>query len=454
MTKLVNMQDARLSTLPPAHLSVDAAMPNIYRTRTLSSPSYPPEPDANDPGPTPIDADDSIVLSDLVRTGEASRLRRRGAMRIDHGHAAGTSNVIAPSAGAVAVDAPPWDSDPEDPDPILEPALSRNDRSLRYLRDQRDASRHVKDEYDWMLFCGGDEEEVVSEETLFHEESRGPFVPSIMPLHPPPTAQASSSSSLKRTIRRSNGCGALVHMRATPRPRLGVWTAKSEASDAVVAMSSSYFDRSAVAKILRSACGCVREGVGCAVCGNPLGTRYRPCKTAGDSIFTTPSNVSAPRFPQGHRYWHASNLPQSPPGTYNSEFYIYTFFSTSVSSAPDYAFSLCHPHHSSPNVSSSSQRQQSSSYAFLPPPPPLVEVDDTEEATPTFGNIMFSRVMTSSPTQLSDVGEDDRESDRGDDYTLPLPADWADFANQAPLDPDFDAPSSPDKNEVTLIPER
>ncbi len=68
--------------------------------------------------------------------------------------------------------------------------------------------------------------------------------------------------------------------------------------------------------------------------------------------------------------------------------------------------------------------------------------------------------MTSSPTQLSDVGEDDRESDRGDDYTLPLPADWADFANRAPLDPDgefltdAEAPNSPDKNEVMLIPER
>ena len=32
----------------------------------------------------PSDADDEIVLSDLVRTGEASRLRRRSAMRIDH----------------------------------------------------------------------------------------------------------------------------------------------------------------------------------------------------------------------------------------------------------------------------------------------------------------------------------------------------------------------------------
>ncbi len=194
--------------------------------------------------------------------------------------------------------------------------------------------------------------------------------------------------------------------------------------------------------------------------GNPLGTRYRPCKTAGDSIFTSPSNISVPRCPQGPRYWHASNQSQSTPGTYNPEFYIYTFFSTAVSSAPGYTFPPRLPHHSSSTLSSSSQRQQSSSYPFLPPPPPLVEVDDTEEPTPTFGNIMFSRIMTSSPTQLSDVGEDDRESDRGDDYTLPLPADWADFANRAPLDPDgefltdAEAPNSPDKNEVMLIPER
>ncbi|TBU28735.1 hypothetical protein BD311DRAFT_806770 [Dichomitus squalens] len=35
-------------------------------------------------GPQMTDADDSIVLAGLVRTGEASRLRRRGAIRLDH----------------------------------------------------------------------------------------------------------------------------------------------------------------------------------------------------------------------------------------------------------------------------------------------------------------------------------------------------------------------------------
>lgn len=54
-------------------------------------------------------------------------------------------------------------------------------------------------------------------------------------------------------------------MHAAPRKRLGVWTAKNEATGAVVGLDPGYFDRTAVAKIVRSACGCVREGVGCAV---------------------------------------------------------------------------------------------------------------------------------------------------------------------------------------------
>src|SRR5882757_8243731 len=54
-------------------------MPQLYRR---DPPNNGTEPSSDNLEPT--DADDSIVLSDLVRTGEASRLRRRGAMRIDH----------------------------------------------------------------------------------------------------------------------------------------------------------------------------------------------------------------------------------------------------------------------------------------------------------------------------------------------------------------------------------
>ncbi|KAL0569162.1 hypothetical protein V5O48_012808, partial [Marasmius crinis-equi] len=49
----------------------------------------PPPP----PPPELQDADDSIVLSDLVRTGEASRLRRRGAIRSNHQRSASLDEV-------------------------------------------------------------------------------------------------------------------------------------------------------------------------------------------------------------------------------------------------------------------------------------------------------------------------------------------------------------------------
>src|SRR3954447_15364031 len=63
-------------------------MPIIYHNRSSSNSSDSMSSSASSAdltSPTVTDADDSIVLSDLVRTGEASRLRRRGAMRLEHG---------------------------------------------------------------------------------------------------------------------------------------------------------------------------------------------------------------------------------------------------------------------------------------------------------------------------------------------------------------------------------
>ncbi|KAF8900644.1 hypothetical protein CPB85DRAFT_154976 [Mucidula mucida] len=341
------------------------------------------------------DADDSIVLSDLVRTGEASRLRRRGAMRLDHHTTAAQT--------AAAADGATWEPD-ETP------------------RPHRD-----KEEYLWTLFCGG-EEETDDDDELDYAAA---FEPSLFPLCP--ASAPSPRTTATRRPRRTNGCGALVHMRAAPRARLGVWTAKTRASDAVVSLDTSYFDRAAVSKIVRSACGCVREGVGCAVCGNPLGTRYRPCRTAEDAIFV-PHNRH-PRSPHPHpdgpAYWHDS-AASTPP----SNFYIYTFFSAAVSSAPTYTFSPRHAH----------MRQHHPPPQQIPvysQPPPLVDLDDS---------LMFSRTLTSSPAPLSDVGEED---DREGDYSMA--STWAEFSNWiAPLNPDGDdVPNSPDKsNETLLFPER
>jgi hypothetical protein len=236
-------------------------MPATYRYRAPSLSNESLE-SSSSTDPVITDADDSIVLSDLVRTGEASRLRRRGAMRLEHGHGnhVGGSAII-PSPPAIAVAQPTWD----DPIRVLgtEGEIDEG-RMTQFTREARrsDADGDTHHVFGYTLFCGG--------ETSSLEMDTGdtsPFEPSPLPAFPP-LPGSSSDTSTRRSSRRSrvtNGCGALLHTHAGPRKRLGVWTAKSAATDVVIGMDSCYFDRAAVAKIVRSSCGCVREGVGCAV---------------------------------------------------------------------------------------------------------------------------------------------------------------------------------------------
>lgn len=181
------------------------------------------------------DADDSIYLSDIVRSGEASRLRRRGAMRLDPTHM-----EIARTHQT-------------------ETQPNQQSNTIRYFRQrqQRDSVPKVEEDYHFALFCGA---ELLGSDFEFEQETE-PFVPPPLPWG----SGYTKSSSSRRYIRRSNGCGALVHTSAAPHQRLGVWTAKSSASDSVIPMDPMYFDSAAVAKIVRSSCGCVREGVGCAI---------------------------------------------------------------------------------------------------------------------------------------------------------------------------------------------
>lgn len=372
-------------------------MPIIYRSR--------PTLDRLSPEPQPTDADDSIVLSDLVRTGEASRLRRRGAIRLDHNQ-------------------PP--PEPEQTEP-------QQGSAWRYVRQPR---RNSQDDYHYTLFCGSEEAD-----EFFQEES--PFVSS-----PLPWPSENSQPPRRRSIRRSNGCGALVHLHAAPHQRLGVWTAKTSASDAVVAMDPSYFDRAAVAKIVRSSCGCIREGVGCAVCGNPLGTRYRPCKTAADGLFhSTRLKPCGPVHPEGPAYWH-SHVAHSHNDADPS---IYTFFASAVTSSPEHKFNS--PKH---------QHQASSSTVIFEQ-----QTADEDETTPTIpSNMLLDRLITASPSPLSDVDEDLDSNFRstGEPLYLQVPNNIQELSStvslpQVQFDPDGDMdieePGSPDKsNEVLFLLER
>lgn len=100
----------------------------------------------------------------------------------------------------------------------------------------------------FVLYCGAAEPHSSSSTT--------PYPISPLPAYP-------RRSSSPRTSQTHNGCGAIIHMAAVPRRRCGVWMARFGSTDAVIEMDSHYFDRSVVVRMMKSPCGCLREGVGC-----------------------------------------------------------------------------------------------------------------------------------------------------------------------------------------------
>jgi hypothetical protein len=202
-------------------------------------------------------------------------------MRLEHGPMGAQPTVLtqepSDNPSATVIGSPTSESEPE-PEPDDGPVFARNsnvDRERGYRsgygygsgrgRSRGDVSED-SDDLAYTLFCGGDDSDTEMDvDTHQSPWQAKPFEPSILPLYPP-TSYTHASSSTKRPLKSSSGCGALLHMNASPRRRLGVFTAKNEASTgAVIGLDSTYFDRAAVAKIVRSACGCIREGIGCAV---------------------------------------------------------------------------------------------------------------------------------------------------------------------------------------------
>ena len=243
-------------------------MPQVYdpeprRLRSSSSASSSSMSSASPGSMRPTDADESIVLSDLVRTGEASRLRRRGAMRIDHG----APYTVTTSQANIA-DRLNWDSYFDtDSQTALEGHFIRNPlsrlsrfrphSSRRHGPHDSSAHTHLRDQPDefvYTLHCG-------SKVNNFDLDDKiEPFKPSILPLYPPLPI-----SSSKKSMDRLTGCGTIVHMHAAPRVRVGMWTTHSAAPSSVITLEASYFDAREAAEFTQSDCGCVKEGVGCAI---------------------------------------------------------------------------------------------------------------------------------------------------------------------------------------------
>ncbi|PIL37567.1 hypothetical protein GSI_01261 [Ganoderma sinense ZZ0214-1] len=295
---------------PPRH------MPQVYRRHSEHNPRpslVPRRRSSMVPaGPQPTDADDSIVLADLVRTGEASRLRRRGAMRLDHnpGGAArapppplpplSNSNSNNGSAGpsSYAPPARPIIIEPSrtpSPEPEPEPGADEytytvgpvwrdwegqappvgQGRGAEGVQAVEILSETTQAGQAYVLYCGG--EEMACCEDDDEEAPPRRFEPSLFPASPLPAPSHSasrtpSSSSApsraqgtSKAARKTNGCGALVHVRAYPQRPRGFWMAKEDAAETVVGLDPAYCDHPAMDKMLKSACGCIREGIGCSV---------------------------------------------------------------------------------------------------------------------------------------------------------------------------------------------
>ncbi|SRR6266702_503005 len=240
-----------------------------------------------------FDVDESIVLSDLVRSGEVSRLRRRGAIAI-RDSITPQSPVSPGTSGIRRHSSAPF----LHPPPRPEPDTSENDEddaehpqngATRWFArfrpsfeepptsglDNTAGSRSFTpggegllpqdgdgDSSSYVLFCGGR-----LRDCDWSNPSNAPLTldsPSrrrVFAFRPPPPTRRPSHPRARRT----NGCGVLVHLSAQPRRRQGTWVARGAAAESVAKMDSRYFDCRVAARLIKSACGCVREGVGCRV---------------------------------------------------------------------------------------------------------------------------------------------------------------------------------------------
>ncbi|KAJ7841469.1 hypothetical protein B0H14DRAFT_3694112 [Mycena olivaceomarginata] len=138
-----------------------------------------------------------------------------------------------------------------------------------------------------ILFCG-------SEQRFITESFNAPRPTPFCPGNP-------AAEQRPQMLRRSSGCGAQVHSRASPEFDLWTGFAQRQAYT-VIPLDAQYVPSEAAALLAcpgRQGCACSNEFVGCAVCGNHLGARLTLCAThvlslgPGTSTFL-PSSVSPP----------------------------------------------------------------------------------------------------------------------------------------------------------------
>ncbi|KAJ6536841.1 hypothetical protein B0H19DRAFT_1270550 [Mycena capillaripes] len=120
-----------------------------------------------------------------------------------------------------------------------------------------------------VLFCGLD---IDAEHPSVSDASMAPH-PQILPLPPSPTPEPP-----RKRQKRSTGCGTRVHTNARA---VRQWRGSvSGASADVVPLERAYFAPEAIKQLNlhENNCGCAIRGVGCRVCGNPLGALKTWCE--------------------------------------------------------------------------------------------------------------------------------------------------------------------------------
>ncbi|KAJ7889292.1 hypothetical protein B0H14DRAFT_2691958 [Mycena olivaceomarginata] len=119
---------------------------------------------------------------------------------------------------------------------------------------------------------------------------------------------------------KSNGCGAVVHNCAIPNSVV-IWEGGTAAvTDVALPLEDQYVPKALrdIMETRREECGCSRNPVGCAVCGNPLGVLIDHCvihtylKSTARAYEFLPSAVSPPIPPLLLRSAHRRPLTPTP----------------------------------------------------------------------------------------------------------------------------------------------
>lgn len=232
------------------------------------------------------DADSSIVLSDLVRSGESSRLRRRGAVRLDHSHNAQpltNSRSRAPEEAHSRLYCRECDTPTARHSSTVSPSIPYRPSLFPLLSQSTNSERK-----------GQSYSSQIQERTLIHTQAVGQRLPHIdvsLHVHPPssstyPPTSAQVFAFLARAQRHSDSAGDIDTRDPDTENGVLVWTAVSDAvegvvvpmhyddeltqtSDTRVENSSRSMDIEELARRrpgpISTACMCKREVVACAV---------------------------------------------------------------------------------------------------------------------------------------------------------------------------------------------